>query len=387
MRRGMLRTPLRTACLPLLFLLGITISSHATEIDPIGRGVYEVGSTNFEVIATPPHPVIEYMQGGGGFFSGPRYIDQILAHPEAAFHLEVNIPNDRQTHGDLAATKIPVTCYIVYPTTKDNARAAYTFPYTDTGDNVFPHMQSPGDSPLFAEPGKRYPVILFSHGYTAHGLWELDRYKHLASHGYIVVSIFHGDKRHGFNENFSIRPVMVSQVLDRLLADPAFGKAVDSERIGVSGGSLGGHTVAALLGARDPEAATSPLADPRIKAGFLLVPHFGALMHWPFGKDMAGTRYISRPVLAVYSEKDENNARSIQLSARLSRVEFINVILPGEGHLVGKAGWNDIPTWELLFFNAQLKGDAKARELLRSDLHVKGGANDHITERYPLVDG
>jgi len=383
----MLRTPLRTGCLFLLFLLGVPYSTQAIEIDPIGKGPYEVGSTNLEVISAPPHPVIEYMQGGGGFFSGPRYIDEILAHPEAAFRLEVGIPADKKTHGDLAGKRIPVTCYIVYPTTKDNARPSYTFPYTETGDNVFPHMQAPGEAPLFAESGKRYPVILFSHGYTAHGLWELDRYKHLASHGYIVVSIFHGDKRHGFMENFSIRPVMVSQVLDRLLADPAFGKAVDPECIGVSGGSLGGHTVAALIGARDPGESSSPLADPRIKAGFVLVPHFGALMHWPFGKDMEGTRYISRPMLAVYSEKDDNNARSIRLAAHLSRVDSINVILPGEGHLVGKAGWNDIPTWELLFFNAQLKDDAKARELLRSDLHVKGGANDHITERYPLVDG
>jgi hypothetical protein len=371
------------SCLLVLVCLGLAGLACATEIDPIPKGPYEVGSTNLEVIATPPNPVIEYMQGGGGWFSGPRYIDQILAHPEATFHLDVEIPRDSPTHGRLAGTRIPVTCYIVYPTTKDNPRPSYTFPYKDTGDNVFPHMQAPGETPLFAEPGARYPVILFSHGYTAHGLWELDRYKRLASHGYIVVSIFHGDKRHGFLENFSIRPVMVSQVLDRLLADPSFGKAIDPEAIGVSGGSLGGHTVAALLGARDPLSPRSTLADPRIKAGFMLVPHFGAALHWPFGKDMEGTRFLARPVLAVYSEKDENNARSIRLAAHTSRSPITAVILPGEGHLVGKQGWNDIPTWELLFFNAELKHDAKAQELLRGDLHVKGGAEDQITDRSP----
>lgn len=377
----------RRPLLCVALFLGFLTALSATEVDPMVTGPYEVGSTNLEVVSTPEHPVIEYLQGGGGLFSGDRYIDMILAHPDAAFHLDVNIPSDKDTHGGLAGTRIPVTCYILYPTTKDNPRPAYTFPYTETADNVFTHMQAPGEKPIFAEPGKRYPVIISSHGYTAHGIWELDRCKRLASHGYIVVSIFHGDKRHGFLECFPIRPVMVSQVVDRLLADPAFGPAIDPGAIGASGGSLGGHTVAALLGARDPGTAKSSLADPRIKAGFLLVPHFGGMMHWPFGKQMEGTRHLSRPVLALYSEKDETNARSIRLAARTSQSEITAVILPGEGHLVGKAGWNDIPAWELLFFDAHLRGDAKARALLREDLHVKGGADDHVTDRGPLVDG
>jgi hypothetical protein len=40
-----------------------------------------------------------------------------------------------------------------------------------------------------------------------------------------------------------------------------------------------------------------------------------------------------------------------------------------------------VPTWEILFFNAWLKGDAQARELLAGDLHIRGGVDDHVTHR------
>jgi len=115
----------------------------------------------------------------GDFLNGkvtpqhPVYLADILTHPESAFALQVAVPADRKTFGAHAGTRIPLVLYVLYPTTKDNPRADYTFPYTETGDNVFPHMQRAGEKPIFPDAAARYPLIVYSGGYNTHGLWHL----------------------------------------------------------------------------------------------------------------------------------------------------------------------------------------------------------------------
>lgn len=346
------------------------VALRAVEIDPLPPGPYAVASTNFEINAPTDAPVEEYLIASNGWFSPERYVAQLLKHPGAVLQAEAKTADGKD---------FPVVGYVLYPTPADNPRPAYTFPYQNTGDNVFPHMQRPGEKPIFAEPGRRWPVVIGSHGYNAHGLWEVDRWKRLAAHGYIVVSIFHGDGRWSFADNHPRRPVAVKAMLDRLLADPDFAPAIDAERIGASGSSFGGYTILACLGGSDPATGRATYADPRLKVGFALVPYAGGFGQFPFGQDMAGLRTMTKPYLAIYGGEDRA-AYVVDCTARCGS-ETLAVILPGEKHLISQAAWQDVPTWEILFFNAWLKDDARARELLAGDLRVRGGVDDRITHR------
>lgn len=361
---------LSTLCL--LLLTSITPSvAFAIEVDALPTGPFAVGSTNFEADEPTDAPMQEYLIASNGLLSRERYIAQLLKHREAVFETQAKVAG---------GGSMPVVCYVLYPTPADNARPSYTFPYPHTGDNVFPHMQRPGEKPVFAEPGRRWPVIVASHGYNAHGLWELDRWKRVASHGYIVVSIFHGDGRYDWRDNHERRPVAVKAALDRLLADADFASAIDAEHIGVSGSSFGAYTILACLGASDPATGRAEYLDPRLKAGFALVPYAGGNMgKYPFGGDFAGLRTMTRPYLAVYGGDDRPDY-VVATTARCGG-DTLAVVLPGEKHLLSKAAWNDVPTWEILFFDATLKGDKRAQELLAGDLHVRGGVDDGVTHR------
>lgn len=362
---------MRRVTLSLLLGLVVFSSARAAEIEPLSTGPHAVGSTNFEARVPSGGEMQEYLIGSSSWFTSERYVAQLFQHPDAVF---------RATARPANRSAFEVAGYVLYPTTRDNPRPAYVFPYTNTGDNVFPHMQRAGEQPIFAEPGRRWPVIVASHGYNAHGLWELDRWKRVASHGYIVVSIFHGDGRWSFGENHPRRPVAVSAMLDRLLADPDFAPAVDAERIGASGSSFGAYTILACLGATMSASGRADHHDPRLKAGLGLVPYAGGLWgNHPFGKDFAGLRSVKTPYLAIYGGAD--NAQQVIAATAQCAGTTLAVELAEEKHLLSEAAWTDVPTWEILFFNAWLKDDARARELLGGELAVRGGVADRVTQR------
>jgi len=208
-------------------------SALAADVAPapvFPSGPHAVGSTNMAVTlpAAGERPMMDYLNGKvEGQRSG--YIDEIITQRDAAPLLKVTVPPTEPGAGVLAGRQLPVLLYILYPTTVDNPRPDYRFPYKDTGDNVFPHMQRPGERPLFAAAGAKYPVVVYSGGYNTHGLWHLAHLKHLASHGYIVVDIFHGDARAmGYFESVALRRVAFRAALDYVLSQPDFAAAADA---------------------------------------------------------------------------------------------------------------------------------------------------------------
>jgi acetyl esterase/lipase len=361
----------------------------AAEIPPIGPGPYAVGSTNMEVVDHPVSPMIDYLKGKS-VSRKPIYIAEILTHPGAALLTQVAIPADPAIYGRHAGSNLPLVLYVLYPTSSENKRDDYKFPYPDTADNVFPHMQKAEEKPIFAGNATRYPLIVFSHGYEGHGLWDLDHLRFLAAHGYIVVSVFHGDGRANFEANFGIRPIALKAALDYILNHPDFGPAIDPDRIGVSGGSFGGYTILAAMGGKYLQSA-EPAADSRIKAGFGLVPFMGGTMGfwpfatdaWVFGKDYSGLKTVQTPFMAIYGEKDTNvPPKSVMGGIAQMSGPASAVMLDGEQHLFSKKVWTDVYTWEVLFFNTWLRGDAEARKQLYGGTSVQGGVTDHKTYQH-----
>lgn len=360
-------------CLAVLTFLGRAIA--ATEIDPLPRGALEVGSTNLEIVAPPAdHPIFDYLAGKDT--EPVRYLTDLLSAPKSALVTEATVPEDNNTFGKYAGSRIPLVLYVVYPTTPDNPRPSYQFPYKDTGDNVFPHMQRQGEKPLFADPAKKYPVVFYSGGYNTHGLWDLGRIKFLASHGYIVVSVFQGDGRFGIFDTCTLRPLIFRHAMDYLLAHPDFVPAIDMDKIGVSGSSMGGYTILTAMGADTGDRLIEG-PDTRIKAGFALVPFVGAFWRHPFGWTYSGLQSVRMPFFAICGEKDTNCGQD-KLLKGLEKMSVTRSVLSlaGEEHLFSDKVWPDVQTWEVLFFDAWLKNAPEARKALYTDTVVRGGATE-----------
>jgi predicted dienelactone hydrolase len=100
---------------------------------------------------------------------------------------------------------------------------------------------------------------------------DLAHLKLRRSQGYIVAALQHGDGRNYFQCTLAERPLAVTRLLDYLLADPVFGPAIDRERIGISGASLGGYTTLAVAGGGYYGNPLVP-ADKRFRAAFGLFP-------------------------------------------------------------------------------------------------------------------
>ncbi|MDR7298932.1 dienelactone hydrolase [Pelomonas aquatica] len=375
----------RLLALGFCLALALATRAHAADILAFVPGPHAVGSTNLEVTPPKDRPLIDYLNGS----KDGAYLPAVLTHPQAVPQLQVTVPANQPGAGAIAGKPQPVVLHILYPTTAGNPRPDYAFPYKDTGDAVVPHMQGPADKPLLADPAAKYPLIVYSGGYNTHGLWHLGHLKGLASHGYIVVNLFHGDGRvPGFPETVTLREAGVRAALDHVLADPVFGPAIDRDRIGASGASAGGMTVLALLGGVDPKYPAHNPREPRIKAGFGLVPFMGATLGvWPFavdgwhlGREFEGLAAVKAPFFAVYADQDKSvSPDAVRAGVRRLGGPAWAVELPGEGHLLSAAAEREAYSWELTFFDAFLRGDAQARAKLAATTTVRDVGKGKMT--------
>lgn len=100
---------------------------------------------------------------------------------------------------------------------------------------------------------KKYPLIMISHG-TGGGRLTLEWLADiLVQNGFIVAAVDHWGNT--YDNKIAIdfvtpwqRPRDISFVLTGLLNDPRFGPAIDQNRIGMAGFSLGGYTTISLAG-------------------------------------------------------------------------------------------------------------------------------------------
>ena len=181
------------AAAALLFGSAAQADSQAI-VAPIGPGQYAVGcndvSQDFSRVM-PGESAQDYWEGNPDG-NRARYVTSLLSDPGRSFVTTVAIPDDSELYGRYAGDGIDVVTIVCYPTRADNPRADYVLP---NGTSV-PHMQRNGEAPLWPEQS-RLPVLLFSHGLGGSPLSDdyMNAIKVFASHGYVVVAPFHGDRR------------------------------------------------------------------------------------------------------------------------------------------------------------------------------------------------
>ena len=350
-----------------------------TLVPPITSGPYPVGSTNFEVTSLPTSEM-ELRLIGSYTATGGLYTSDILLHPADCPTIDVDMPTDPARFGLHSGTRVKFVAYVLYPTRDDNTRPDYVFPYTNTGDHTFPHMQRAGEAPIFRNAGVRYPLIVYTSGYNCHGLWDLGHMKLLASQGYIVLVIQHGDGRNTFGGCIGERPFVVSRFLDYLLAHPVFGPAIDRERIGISGSSMGGYTTLAVAGGGCYASPNIP-PDSRIHAAFGLVPLVGGVYGTnPFGSDYASLSGVRCPFFAVYAQNDTSVPKAT-VEAALPNLKgtCTGVMLFGETHSLTGPAYVEAQTYEILFFDAWLRDNQDSKDLLYSAMNVAGTVSEART--------
>lgn len=374
------------------FVLAITLVSaalaEASEIEPMGTGPLPTGSTNFEMSEAFTQLGDEQIRNWLAGFrqSGSRrFFVEHLAWPDDAWVIDVPVPDEPETYADIAGESIPVVIYLSYPTTTDNPRPAYRFPFPESDNTVLQHMQGPGQAPLFADPDFRYPLVLISHGRNVHGVWEIDHAQRLASHGYITLTMNFGDPRIYSTEHSLLdtlfRPLAARTALDAVLASDTFGAHIDASRIATSGHSAGGYTSLALAGGRYLQNSHN-YSHPGVRAVIAAAPWVGGYAsdsgtYYLFGDNNKGMAAIKAPVLSVFGTRDTATPSNTILPAlqQLSGPRYV-IELVDQPHIFEPGSWQDLAAWELLFLDAYIKGNAKSLSSLSAGSSMQGGNPD-----------
>jgi predicted dienelactone hydrolase len=194
-------------------------------------------------------------------------------------------------------------------------------------------LASSGTAISEAEPikGKKFPLVLMSHGYGGWNTQFSNLAEHIASHGYVVASIDHQDMPVDGVASFllSFGNVLVDRTLDQrqilasILADAARHKSpwldlIDAQNIGLVGYSMGGYGALATAGAPyafdgDPMAKIPEAAKGRLREATGQPAPIEALVTFsPWGGqpdsrawNAAALSKINVPVLMVAGNQDD----------------------------------------------------------------------------------
>ncbi len=320
-------------------------ANHDTVFPPVGAGLFKVACSN---VAQDPAAIAALGSTPAEIWEGQprdgqgRYITQVLSEPQAALLFDAPVPDLREIYPRFAGATVPHAAIVCHPTPASNSDPDYVLP--GTGD-IVPRMQPPGAAPKllavseysttigYPDAGRTQPMalplVVFSHGLGGSPLSPgyLDALVDLASHGFVVGAVFHGDGRFSrlriedlgdavflltrfdeFVEMELMRPVSLKAMTDTLLAHPQFSTAIDPDRIAGFGASMGGQAMANLLGARLTTsiglACRETVRDPRIRAAVGLVPYAGQTFLPSFCDDQNGAGDVNRPYLAIAGTAD-----------------------------------------------------------------------------------
>ena len=403
---------MRHSLIALAATLGIcnpaTAANHDTVAPPLASGPFTVACSNIaqdEALIASLGSTPEEIWEGKPRDGEERYVTQILAAPATALRFDAPVPDLRETYPRHAGGSVPHVAIVCHPTPQSNTDPDYVLP--GSGD-IVPRMQPAGAPPRLigaaeyaaaygiflspAPPGPaRLPLILFSHGLGGSPIspGHLDALVELASHGFMVAAVFHGDPRFSrirvedlneflallanfdeFVEMEMMRPVSVKALVDVLLSHPGYAPGIDPDRIGGFGASLGGQSMANLLGARLTTslglACRDTVTDPRIKAAVGLVPYAGQTFLPSFCDDQNGADGVARPYLAISGTADTTAPIKMveQAMNRFGGSRYL-VELQGVKHEYLPEYRGDVMTWSVTFLNAYLQVAADPAAMAR----------------------
>ncbi len=243
--------------------------------------------------------------------------------------------------------------------------------YPAKGDPAGPI--STGAKPIRRRRGRRFPLIVFSHGYLATGPAYARVLAPFVSRGYVVAAptfpLSSADAPGGpKGGDYLNQPADVSFVLTKVLhlarVRPGLRRVVDRHEIGVAGHSLGGITT---LGVAD----NSCCLDPRIDAAS---EWSGALLPFP-----GGSFFPQRtpPFLFVHGEDDGTLPYSGSAAAYAGSAPpkaFLTLV--GAPHVFFYGQWLE-PFVDTTtdFFDGFLKGKRRALHRMATDGNVPGAAS------------
>lgn len=378
--------------------------NHDRTVAPVANGPFPVACTNVEQDAgliasfggTPPEDFWEGKPANGQL----RYISQILRNPGTTLRFDVPVPND-SIYPNFRGQGVDHVAIVCYPTPADNFDPGYVLPQTNS---IVPHMQAAGAPPKLL-PG-RMPLILFSHGLGGSPIspGHLEALVELAANGYIVAAVFHGDARFSrvrledlgdlaflllrfneFAEMELMRPLALKKLTDVMLAHPQFSQAIDSERIGAFGASMGGQAVANLVGAKLTTsiglACRESAQDPRVRAAVGLVPYAGQTFLPAFCNDQSGADTVNVPFLAIAGTRDTTAPISMARQA-VNRMPTTHYLVEMDIPHEYKPEYRGVIfSWMVTFLNAYLHvpSDPGAMARLIKMQSVTGGPANQLT--------
>lgn len=346
----------------------------------------------------------------------PRYFTDVLLEPQDTIQINPIVPDDNSFYVQTWNKPVSFVVIVCYPTSLSNTRPDYPLP-----DLVaVPKMQRAGQKPIFPplvpgpiSPGQDdpnlLPFLVFSHGLAGSPLdvHSLEVMSRLASYGYIVAAPFHGDARFSqinlgnigdllsvlynfdqFVEMEALRPLSLKATVDAILAHPDFGPRIDPNKIGGFGASMGGASMAWLLGASVTDGFISQNAhptvrDPRIKAAVGYVPFAGANFLPAFGEKNATANNVNTPYLAICGTEDTVAPmdRMVQAMNLFQNSRYM-VALTGVPHGYDSSYAGDVFGWAIPFLNSYVKGDVSALANFLQQKDILGGLDDNVIIDY-----
>lgn len=387
----------RLLLLVCLFTTGL--NTNAKELSPLPSGPYPVASTNMEIAdkhkAMTDKEMHIHLLGDKSFLGGTKYVADLMKFPDSAWIVDVKIPDD-DLYGPMSDESLDVLSYVTYPTQPIANPDPYDFPYHNANYGSFVHMLAADEKPQLAKTQEKYPLVILSHGSSAHGIYDIEHANGIARHGYIVAVITYGENRtHRMLSNNAhtqfLRPLITKSVIDSLLDSSEFGPFIDRENIAISGFSFGGFTALATAGGKVGGEAKSA-HHPLISAAVITAPWTGGVYSgqtfYAFGEKNSGLEGIDIPIITLFGSKDDVTPSDFifpavrQLKGSTYVVELIE-----QTHAFEEGSWEDRNNWELLFLNAYLKHDQEALAQLKTGLSMQGGNGDRqLFEYQKLLD-
>ncbi|TPG13207.1 alpha/beta hydrolase family protein [Sphingomonas oligophenolica] len=257
----------------------------------------------------------------------------ILIDPDRADVLEPDGVGGFKHH----ARKLPIEIwYPAVSAAKDVQQVTYTMPAPFLGNRKrkrVVRLSFPGKAARNAEPAVgHFPLLILSHGYNNRAIGFSDLAENLASKGYVVVAIEHGDvdpviagsRRASFTQVWVDRSAdqrFVIAEIRRRTASSYKGvfEHIDADKLALAGYSMGGYGAIATAGAGyDPKSSLMAQLPKAMMAGSLEdddkpVPGLRALILFgPWGGSPATRMWspaalskISAPALIIDGDRDD----------------------------------------------------------------------------------